>query len=178
MYSAGSRTIVSLPLIQTGAEGSPYLAARLATAGVTSTGILAVHDTQSLDRHVLSGFQTIHWPTVEVHRWVAAHVTDLAIADLAQHRTDRHYLYLHYFDAHEPYEPLERSYPIAPQPNMPLVHRSYLQELAYVDEEIGRLFDTMKREGLFDRTLIIVTADHGEGFGQHGVTLHAVTGWM
>ena len=177
MYSAGSRTIVSLPLIQTGAEGSPPLAARLAKAGVSTTAIFAVHDNQSLDKFVLSGFQDIKWPTFEVRRWDAAHVTDLAIRDLAQHASDRHYLYLHYFDAHDPYEPIPRSYSISPQSNMPATHQLYLQELAYLDEQIGRLLDQMKRDGQLDRTLFIVTADHGEGFGEHGVLRHAITGY-
>jgi len=50
--------------------------------------------------------------------------------------------------------------------------------IAYADSQIGRLVDWLKRENLYDNTLIVVTADHGEAFGeggffQHGNSLHS-----
>ncbi|MCC6795728.1 MAG: sulfatase [Candidatus Hydrogenedentes bacterium] len=41
-----------------------------------------------------------------------------------------------------------------------------------VDEELGAFFDQLKASGAYDRALIIVTADHGELFGEHGEFLH------
>ena len=51
----------------------------------------------------------------------------------------------------------------------------YDGELAYVDAQVGRLFDGLRARGRFDDTLIVVTSDHGEAFGEHGVAGHGVT---
>ncbi len=44
--------------------------------------------------------------------------------------------------------------------------------LAYLDEQVGRLLDALQRRGVLDQTLVIVTADHGEGLGEHGLSDH------
>ncbi len=44
--------------------------------------------------------------------------------------------------------------------------------LAYVDHRLGELIDDLDRRGVLDQTLVIVTADHGEGFGEHGLFDH------
>ena len=95
----------------------------------------------------------------------AAAVTDAAIAQLAQ--VDRpFFLWAHYYDPHRDYA--------APQrfrgrfPNDP-----YAAEVAYVDEQIARLVAALRERGSFDRTVIAVTSDHGEGLGEHGETDHA-----
>lgn len=44
--------------------------------------------------------------------------------------------------------------------------------IAYADAELGRLFDQLKARGLWDKTLIVLTADHGEEFTEHGLFLH------
>ena len=48
----------------------------------------------------------------------------------------------------------------------------YDAEVAAVDEEIGRLFDALEKRKIFDRALVIVTADHGEEFVEHGIFGH------
>jgi arylsulfatase A-like enzyme len=45
----------------------------------------------------------------------------------------------------------------------------YDGEIRFTDIQIGRVFDALKHQGLWDRTVVIVTADHGEGFGEHGI---------
>lgn len=47
--------------------------------------------------------------------------------------------------------------------------------IAAVDAQLGRLFETLRRDGLLDETLIIVTADHGESFLEHRLFLHGQT---
>ena len=42
----------------------------------------------------------------------------------------------------------------------------------YVDDALGGLFKWLREQGLYDRALIIVTADHGEAFGEHGLYVH------
>lgn len=49
----------------------------------------------------------------------------------------------------------------------------YLQEVGRVDKELLRLFEFLKESGRAKNTLLIVTADHGEGFGEHGVNYHS-----
>ena len=52
------------------------------------------------------------------------------------------------------------------------VRRRYAGEVAYVDREIGRLLDAVRRSGWAHRTLVILTSDHGEGLGDHGLGGH------
>ena len=49
---------------------------------------------------------------------------------------------------------------------------SYDNCLAYLDERLGELFDELETRGVLDRTLVIVTADHGEGLGEHDLFDH------
>jgi arylsulfatase A-like enzyme len=53
--------------------------------------------------------------------------------------------------------------------------RLYDAEITFVDSEIGTVFDRLKELGLWDRTLIILSADHGEVFGEHGHYYHGHT---
>jgi len=46
--------------------------------------------------------------------------------------------------------------------------------IAYVDSQIQRIIDTLDEEGVLDRTAIVITADHGEGLGIHGVWGHGL----
>ena len=50
---------------------------------------------------------------------------------------------------------------------------TYDGALRYTDDQIARLITRLKTLGLYDSTTIIVTSDHGEGFGEHGYFLHA-----
>ena len=44
--------------------------------------------------------------------------------------------------------------------------------LAYLDERLGELFDDLQRRGVLDRTLVVITGDHGEGLGEHDLFEH------
>ena len=44
--------------------------------------------------------------------------------------------------------------------------------LAEMDEQLGKLFEELKRRGVMDNTIIIITSDHGEQFGEHSVMGH------
>src|SRR4029078_6574388 len=48
----------------------------------------------------------------------------------------------------------------------------YDGEIRFTDLHIGRLLDALRAKGLYDRTVVVVTGDHGEGFGEHGVQMH------
>lgn len=100
----------------------------------------------------------------------AAAVTNAALGWLAQRAaagaTAPFFAWVHYFDAHLPYtSPLER------QPRF--AGRPYDAEIAYVDQQLGRLVAALDDQGLRERTLIAVMADHGEALGDHGEPTHA-----
>lgn len=52
------------------------------------------------------------------------------------------------------------------------IRDNYDAEIAYTDEVLQRLWDALLVEGLGERTLIVVTSDHGEGLGDHGAISH------
>jgi hypothetical protein len=96
----------------------------------------------------------------------AAVVTDVGIDFLRKVGERRTFLWLHYFDPHEPYTP---PFPFSARYRA----RPYDGEIAYVDRELGRLFDAMRELGLWERSLVVVAGDHGEGLYQHNEKMHA-----
>ncbi|MHC4985138.1 MAG: sulfatase-like hydrolase/transferase [Planctomycetota bacterium] len=97
-----------------------------------------------------------------------AETTDVAIEWLGRNKdAERMFLFAHYYDPHLPYEaPAEFSERFAPA-DMESPEQ-YAAEIAYVDHCIGRLIDELKRLGIYDETMIVVTGDHGEMLGEHG----------
>ncbi len=77
------------------------------------------------------------------------------------------FAWVHYFDPHAPYEP-----PADAASRVP--GRPYDGEIAFVDQQLGRLLDALDRSGSGDRTIVLVTADHGEALGEHGEETHGV----
>jgi arylsulfatase A-like enzyme/Tfp pilus assembly protein PilF len=78
-----------------------------------------------------------------------------------------YFLWVHVFDAHDPYEapaPFAAKYATAP----------YDGEVAYVDQALGALLATLARRPDYDNTLVAVYADHGESLGDHGEASHGV----
>ena len=107
------------------------------------------------------------------------------------------FLFVNYMDAHRPYNATERL-GLLPRPvskNSTLVTRlaeavmpgegdlpaalrqqvidQYDTALANLDEELGRLFDRLQRDGLWDDALVVVTSDHGEFLGEHQLVEHS-----
>lgn len=107
----------------------------------------------------------------------ADETTDRAAAWLAERPVAGHpfFLFVHYFDPHSPYDPplewAERFPPAGPTPLDATVAR-YAAEIAFMDHELGRLLEALARLGFADDTLVVITADHGEGLMQHGHLEH------
>ena len=93
--------------------------------------------------------------------------TDSAISFVSRHVNERWFLWVHYYDPHYSYEP----HPGQPSFGTDKV-ALYDGEIRYTDTHIGRLLDDLRAKGLYDKTVIVVTGDHGEGFGEHGVDFH------
>lgn len=94
-------------------------------------------------------------------------VTDRAIGWLKENGQKSFFLWAHYFDPHAPYDP--------PEPfRQSYAEDSYSGEIAYMDQQVGRLLDTLTQMGLQSRTLVAVIGDHGESLGEHGEMTHGV----
>ena len=77
------------------------------------------------------------------------------------------FLFLHLFEPHTPYEPVE---PFRSK----YASRPYDGEIATADAIVGRFFAELDKRGLYDRSLIVLCGDHGEGLGDHGEAEHGV----
>jgi choline-sulfatase len=93
--------------------------------------------------------------------------TDKAIAFVERHAEKRWFLWVHYYDPHYAYEP----HPEVPSFGIDRV-ALYDGELRFTDFHIARLVDTLRAKGLYEKTIFVITGDHGEGFGEHNIDLH------
>jgi len=75
------------------------------------------------------------------------------------------FAWTHLYDPHDPYTP--------PEPYLSR-HRNnpYDGEIEFTDANVGTLFDCLRRNGVYDDTLIVVAGDHGESLGEHGESKH------
>jgi arylsulfatase A-like enzyme/Tfp pilus assembly protein PilF len=91
-------------------------------------------------------------------------VVDAATGWLKGNAARPFFLFVHLYDLHTPY-------------NLPAAYRSrfgsgYDAELQYIDEQVGTFCDCLRQSGLFDKSLVILTSDHGESLGEHGEKTH------
>jgi len=93
--------------------------------------------------------------------------TDKAIAFVEKHAAQRWFLWVHYYDPHADYE-AHAEVPSFGTDEIAL----YDGEIRFTDLHIGRLLAKLREKGLYDKTIIVVTGDHGEGFGEHKVFKH------
>ena len=128
----------------------------------------------------------------------AEEVTALAQSWIEEHYQEKFFLFLHYFDVHAPYTPqapytatmFYQGDPYDPAnhsldgvdidqrygaglddgiTDLAYAQALYDAEIAYTDNFLGELFAFLDLLELDDNTLIIVVADHGESFGEHGI---------
>ena len=96
---------------------------------------------------------------------IGSETTEHAISWIEAHRKDKFFLFVHYYDPHEKYEPPE---PFCTEYSDDL----YAGEIAYTDHCIGKLLAYLKERNLYDSSLIIVAGDHGEMLGEHNELTH------
>jgi arylsulfatase A-like enzyme len=99
------------------------------------------------------------------------------------------FAFLNYFDAHDPYLPppefaqkFTRKKPSGLKPmdafdqltaeDIADLNNDYDASIAYIDHQIGSLISELSRQGILENTLILITADHGEQFGEHNLLEH------
>ena len=116
-------------------------------------------------------------------RW-AEDVTRPALRWLDENKDkDKLFLWVHYFDPHEPYnlregfadpeligDPRHGTSQYSQEVRNRI--RKYDSEIGYADKHIGALLDRIDRLGMRDNTLVVLVSDHGEGLGEHGFVGH------
>jgi arylsulfatase A-like enzyme len=113
----------------------------------------------------------------------AEDVTPRVITWLRQNTKKPFFVWVHYFDPHEPYHLRERfaspekiaEAPAGiPQPTAGMADRirRYDSEIGYMDHYVGQLLQSVDELGLRDSTLVALTSDHGESLGEHGYVGH------
>jgi len=91
-----------------------------------------------------------------------------AAANWLDHNHDKpFFLWLHYFDAHHPHNP-------PPPFNQLYADDAYFGEIAYADSCLGTFLRHLEKLGVRDQTIIVMTADHGEGRGDHNEETHSL----
>lgn len=124
----------------------------------------------------------------------ATQVTDVTLNWLTKNQTKPWFIWLHYFDAHTPYEPPAQFANLYPDTNngskiyasfsqlstmeehkytpteKDIAHMKalYSGEISYIDAEFGRLLTSLRQQGLLNNTIIVLVSDHGECF-DHGI---------
>jgi tetratricopeptide (TPR) repeat protein len=76
------------------------------------------------------------------------------------------FLFVHLYEPHTPYSP--------PEPFRSQYKSAYDGEIAHVDQILGNFLESLKQRGLYDKSLIILLSDHGEGLNDHGEDEHGI----
>ncbi|MFN2239197.1 MAG: sulfatase-like hydrolase/transferase [Thermoanaerobaculia bacterium] len=88
-------------------------------------------------------------------------------ADWIERNSEQSFFFmLHLFEPHAPYEAPERFAEGAATP--------YDGEIAAADAAVGEFLGRLKRAGIYDRAVIVLLSDHGEGLGDHGEDEHGI----
>src|SRR6266550_673501 len=137
-----------------------------ATGGVVSAYVLRKETGISQGFDFFDGEMPASSPDVSIGQVQRDGAESEAIAEhwLATIGTSRAFLFLHLYEPHKPYAPPARFAEYAP----------YDGEIAYADEIVGRLVRYLKTHQLYDRSTVILLADHGEGLGDHGEQEHGL----
>lgn len=162
-------------------DGVTTLAEILKTQGFTTGAVLAAFPLDS-EVNLDQGFDT--YDDDYQADWTAAEVGDrgpfsfgflerkadrvnLAVGRwLEDHERERFFLWVHYFDPHQPYDP-------PPPYDSVFAGDLYDGEIAFLDENFGRLLEMLEARDLMENTIIIVVGDHGESLGEHSEPTHA-----
>ena len=86
---------------------------------------------------------------------------------MTAHPAGPHFVWIHLYDPHDPYEP-------PPPYSQTYKDRLYDGEIAYADSALARFVGYLKKSGRYDNALIVVVGDHGEGLGEHHEDTHGI----
>jgi len=135
--------------------------ALLANHGVRTVHILADHGLD-FSSGISNGFEVLR--KTRRNDGPANEQMALMLDELGKVGDGPAFFYAHFLEPHAPYNR-------AGKHGTP--YERYLREVALVDRELARLRSFLEERGLAERTMLIVSADHGEAFGEHGMSHHA-----
>lgn len=156
-----------------------------------------VHNAQALGAKFVNPLNFDGQPhLIENHQRSAADQNEKIFSWIETNRDQPFFLFANYYDPHWPYVPeepfrsefvIDYDGPITGylfrdddyDPSYELTERDheyllslYDAELAYLDHHVGRLLDQLETFGILEETLVVITSDHGEYFGEHGLYSH------
>jgi choline-sulfatase len=155
----------------------PTLAELLTKRGYRTAAFIGavILDSKSLAPGLDRGFQFYdnfpEHPTTK-SRWGRLERRGMEVEQRAEswlnaHPAGSHFVWVHFYDPHDPYEP--------PPPYSDIYKdRLYDGEIAYADSALGHFLAYLKKQGWYDGALIVVVGDHGEGLGEHREDTHGI----
>ena len=162
-----------------------YLKPQLCFWASDSSSQLAIYEILRRVRDkIRQRFQPPDFVNVKEFYWPAEEVVDQAAEWIERVKKVPFFYFIHFMDPHDPYmiHPLSQRRGFArltwenlAREDRDKLHAAYLGEIEYLDGQIGRLMDSLKRQGLYDDMAIILTGDHGEEFYDHGGWWHGRT---
>ncbi len=179
--SQGSNTGLSFASMQRSAmrgalfdDDRPTMFRRMRDAGFKTAFINARRDDQWLETKRWTRYRKIILDGVDTYDhtegdslWDGDKVTDRAIEYLSSLPPGtRHATWIHYLDPHEPRKKM------APFDYGSSNSDKYDTEVEFADREVGRLFDWLRASGAMQDAIVVLVADHGESFLDHGMDLH------
>jgi hypothetical protein len=133
----------------------------LAQHGVRTVHVMALHGLRA-ENGVGAGFEVERRTRKDYGR--AGEVATIVIEEIERMGEKPGLVYAHFVDSHAPYT-------LGGKDGTP--YQRYLKELALIDTAIGRIVEALAKPELGGRGALIVSADHGEAFGEHGRHYHA-----
>jgi arylsulfatase A-like enzyme len=139
--------------------------------------------------------KTLKYEGVPTRRY-ADDINHAALRWIDQDSNKPFFVFINYFDVHDPYippDPYRNRFASTPNPGglvngfmerySPSLTPEQIQTeidgydgaISYVDDEIKRLFAELETRGLLENSVVIITSDHGEAFGEHGFLQHSAS---
>jgi arylsulfatase A-like enzyme len=150
-----------------GPDKTPRLAALLESAGIDTANVIPFPTKKPQRTHKTTrvyDFGRTLRPQGKDSDRSAHRMMSMLLRELDRQPRGPRFMYVHLTDAHYPYKSKREG-------GSPF--DGYLSALSTVDVELKRLREALQARGLSQRTLLMVSADHGEAFGEHGLTHHA-----
>lgn len=165
----------------------------LQSAGWSTGAILSVRFLAA-DGGASQGFADLRLPPPAKQARLGRHTTEEALDFIRENEDRPFFLWVHYFDAHLPYQPVPElrdlfwegpppeDVDIDPEllektgfgtlhaiPNRAYMTAMYDASIRYLDDQLRTLFHFLAGRELLDDTVVVIAADHGEALGEHGV---------
>lgn len=145
----------------------------------------------------------LHWDPLQAEKRLSENTVDRSLQWLGNQRSPV-FLWVHLFDAHQPYDAprvdrfrfvdpgyqgvfkglpeqsrlvMYQELPVSPE-DVKYMHQMYQGEIYYQDKQLGRLLNVLAEEPWQSRTMILVCADHGEGFEKNYYFNHVDRLWQ